>query len=55
MRVLVIGAYGFIGSAVVARLVADGHEVVGAGRRIKAARERRLCNPGGGRTTHEPP
>ncbi|HXM30669.1 MAG TPA: NAD-dependent epimerase/dehydratase family protein, partial [Xanthobacteraceae bacterium] len=41
MRVLVIGAYGFIGSAVVARLVADGHEVVGAGRRIKAARERR--------------
>jgi uncharacterized protein YbjT (DUF2867 family) len=41
MRVLVVGAYGFIGSAVVARLVADGHEVVGAGRRIKAARERR--------------
>jgi len=41
MRILVIGAYGFIGSAVVARLVADGHEVVGAGRRIKAARERR--------------
>ena len=41
MRVLVVGAYGFIGSAVVARLVADGHEVVGAGRRIKSARERR--------------
>ena len=41
MRVLVVGAYGFIGSAVVARLVADGHEVVGAGRRIKAARARR--------------
>src|SRR5579871_542780 len=41
MRVLVIGAYGFIGSAVVARLVADGHEVVGAGRRIRSARERR--------------
>jgi uncharacterized protein YbjT (DUF2867 family) len=41
MRVLVIGAYGFIGSAVAARLVADGHEVVGAGRRIKAARDRR--------------
>jgi uncharacterized protein YbjT (DUF2867 family) len=41
MRVLVVGAYGFIGSVVVARLVADGHEVVGAGRRIKAARERR--------------
>ena len=41
MRILVLGAYGFIGSAVAARLVADGHEVVGAGRRIKAARERR--------------
>jgi len=41
MRVLVIGAYGFIGSAVVARLVADGHEVVGAGRRLAVARERR--------------
>src|SRR5262245_53130877 len=41
MRVLVIGAYGFIGSAVVARLVADGHEVVGAGRRLTVARERR--------------
>jgi uncharacterized protein YbjT (DUF2867 family) len=41
MRILVIGAYGFIGSTVSARLVADGHEVVGAGRRIKAARERR--------------
>ena len=41
MRILVIGARGFIGSAVAARLVADGYEVVGAGRRIKAARERR--------------
>lgn len=35
MRILVIGAYGFIGSAVVARLSADGHEVVGAGRRVR--------------------
>jgi uncharacterized protein YbjT (DUF2867 family) len=41
MRVLVVGAYGFIGSAVAARLVADGHEVVGAGRRIQSARHRR--------------
>ncbi len=41
MRILVIGAYGFIGSAVVARLSADGHEVVGAGRRIlRASRTR---------------
>lgn len=37
MRILVIGAYGFIGSAVTARLSADGHEVVGAGRRIGRA------------------
>jgi uncharacterized protein YbjT (DUF2867 family) len=37
MRILVIGAYGFIGSTVVARLSADGHEVVGAGRRIGQA------------------
>lgn len=37
MRVLVIGAYGFIGSAVAARIAADGNEVVGAGRRIRQA------------------
>lgn len=37
MRILVIGAYGFIGSAVAARLSADGHDVVGAGRRIRQA------------------
>ena len=41
MRILVIGAYGFIGSAVVAHLSAEGHEVVGAGRRIgRASRAR---------------
>ncbi|MEE3626193.1 SDR family oxidoreductase [Nitrospirillum sp. BR 11752] len=34
MRVLVIGAYGLIGSYVVARLLAEGHVVTGAGRDI---------------------
>jgi uncharacterized protein YbjT (DUF2867 family) len=33
MRVLVVGANGLIGSAVSARLVAQGHEVVAATRR----------------------
>jgi nucleoside-diphosphate-sugar epimerase len=32
MRILVIGASGLIGSAVYARLAAEGHEVVGASR-----------------------
>jgi uncharacterized protein YbjT (DUF2867 family) len=41
MRILVVGAYGFIGMAVAARLAADGHEVVGAGRRIRTASYRR--------------
>jgi uncharacterized protein YbjT (DUF2867 family) len=38
MRVLVTGAYGLIGSAVLARLNRDGHALVGAGRSIAAAR-----------------
>jgi uncharacterized protein YbjT (DUF2867 family) len=38
MRVLVLGAYGLIGSAVLARLNRDGHVLVGAGRNIAAAR-----------------
>ena len=35
MRVLVTGAYGLIGSAVLARLSRDGHELVAAGRDIR--------------------
>src|SRR4051794_33355075 len=40
MRVLVTGAYGLIGSAVLARLQAAGHELLGSGRAIVAARRR---------------
>ncbi|WP_044563645.1 SDR family oxidoreductase [Azospirillum sp. B4] len=40
MRVLVIGAYGLIGGYVVARLLAEGHAVTGAGREIAAAAQR---------------
>ncbi|WP_394692242.1 SDR family oxidoreductase [Hyphobacterium sp.] len=32
MRILVLGGYGLIGSAIVRRLIADGHEVTGLGR-----------------------
>jgi uncharacterized protein YbjT (DUF2867 family) len=38
MRVLVTGAYGLIGSAVLARLHRDGHELIGAGRALTQAR-----------------
>lgn len=37
MRVLVTGAYGFIGSAVTARLLADDHEIAGVGRNVAHA------------------
>ena len=37
MRVLVTGAYGLIGSACLARLHRDGHEVTGAGRDVRVA------------------
>jgi uncharacterized protein YbjT (DUF2867 family) len=37
MRVLVTGAYGLIGSAVLARLHRDGHDLVGTGRQIGTA------------------
>jgi uncharacterized protein YbjT (DUF2867 family) len=40
VRVLVTGAYGLIGAACLARLHADGHEVVAAGRNITSARRR---------------
>ena len=40
MRIAVIGAYGLVGSSVSARLVAEGHAVVGVGRDIAAARRR---------------
>lgn len=32
MRILVLGAYGFIGSEIVRQLLASGHSVVAAGR-----------------------
>ena len=40
MRVLVLGAYGMIGSAVLNRLHRDGHVVIGAGRSVDVARRR---------------
>jgi len=40
MRVLITGAYGLIGSGIVARLHRDGHDLTGAGRDIAEARRR---------------
>jgi uncharacterized protein YbjT (DUF2867 family) len=40
MRVLVTGAYGLIGSACLARLYRDGHELIAAGRTIGEAARR---------------
>ena len=40
MRVLVTGAYGLIGSAILARLHRDGHELIAAGRTLDEARLR---------------
>lgn len=40
MRILLTGATGFIGAAVLARLQADGHEVVGLTRRAASAARR---------------
>lgn len=38
MKILVTGAYGFIGSHIVAGLVATGHEVIGCGRNVALGR-----------------
>jgi len=40
MRVLVTGAYGLVGSAILSRLRHDGHTLIGAGRTLAAARRR---------------
>lgn len=40
MRVLLTGAYGLIGSACLARLQRDGHDLVAAGRALAVARRR---------------
>jgi uncharacterized protein YbjT (DUF2867 family) len=40
MRILVVGAYGLIGSYVTARLLAEGHEIVAAGRNVRQAARR---------------
>ncbi|MBS0238771.1 MAG: SDR family oxidoreductase [Proteobacteria bacterium] len=40
MRILVIGAYGLVGGYVTARLLSEGHEVVGLGRETRVARRR---------------
>jgi uncharacterized protein YbjT (DUF2867 family) len=40
MRILIIGAYGLIGGFVTARLLRDGHTVLGAGRDVAAAKRR---------------
>ena len=40
MRILVLGGYGLIGTAVVVRLLAAGHAVAGLGRSVAAARRR---------------
>ncbi|MBB4441151.1 MULTISPECIES: SDR family oxidoreductase [Rhizobium] len=40
MNILILGATGFIGSVVAARLVADGHAVTGLGRNTTRARQK---------------
>lgn len=37
MKILVTGAYGFIGSAVTARLAQNGHQLIGVGRNVADA------------------
>ena len=38
MRILLVGAYGFIGSGIARALIAAGHEVIGLGRSERTAR-----------------
>lgn len=40
MRIVVIGAYGLLGGYVTARLLNDGHDVVGVGRDVAPAKRR---------------
>lgn len=40
MRIVVVGAYGLLGGYVTARLLRDGHAIVGVGRDIRVARRR---------------
>lgn len=40
MRILVLGATGFIGTPVVSRLIADGHQVTGLGRHVERAKHK---------------
>jgi uncharacterized protein YbjT (DUF2867 family) len=40
MRILVTGAYGFIGSHILTQLLAAGHTIVGAGRSVREAARR---------------
>jgi len=40
VRILVLGAYGLVGSFVLSRLLADGHQVIGVGRDTAAALRR---------------
>lgn len=40
MRIVVTGATGFIGAAIISRLASDGHEIVGVARNVVRARAR---------------
>ena len=40
MRILVVGAYGLIGGYVTARLLSEGHSIIGVGRDVIMARRR---------------
>jgi nucleoside-diphosphate-sugar epimerase len=50
MRVLVVGAYGLVGAGVTARLLRDGHAVIGVGRDTASAKRRLAVAPCPGRS-----